>query len=182
MGFPVAGEAHAERLAAGQAVAHHVADDQSGPVPGERNDVVPVAAAVVARRRQAPPGDLELARRHVADGGAGRHQRLRDRPAPHQRQRAAEALAPGSYLVVSHACRDASPDSAATAAAVYQSRVAAQGRARTRAEIAGFFDGFTLIDPGLVWIPQWRPDNPEDVPEDPEKFWFLAGVARLTEP
>ena len=66
--------------------------------------------------------------------------------------------------------------------AVYQSRVAAQGRARTRAEIAGFFDGFTLVDPGLVWMPQWRPDNPEDVPEDPEKFWFLAGVGRLTEP
>ena len=108
---------------------------------------------------------------------------LPDADSPHQIvARLREALAPGSYLVVSHACRDASPGSAAAAAAVYQSRVAARGRARTRAEIAGFFDGFTLIDPGLVWMPQWRPDNPEDVPEDPERFWFLAGVARLAEP
>ena len=108
---------------------------------------------------------------------------LPDADSPHQIvARLREALAPGSYLVVSHACRDASPDSAAAASAVYQSRVAAQGRARTRAEIAGFFDGFTLIDPGLVWMPQWRPDDPEDVPEDPEKFWFLAGVARLAGP
>ena len=93
-----------------------------------------------------------------------------------------DALAPGSYLVVCHACRDASPDATAAAETVYRSRVAAKGRARTRAEIAGFFDGFTLVDPGLVWMSQWRPDNPEDVPEDPEKFWFLAGVGRLGQP
>jgi S-adenosyl methyltransferase len=58
----------------------------------------------------------------------------------------------------------------------YKSKVAAQGRARTSAEIARFFDGFTLIEPGLVWVPQWRPGHPQDVPADPEKYWFLAGV------
>ncbi len=93
-----------------------------------------------------------------------------------------DALAPGSRLVVSHACRDAQPDAALAATeAVYRSKVAAQGRARTREEIARFFDGFTLVDPGLVWMAQWRPDSPEDVPEPPEKFWFLAGVGQLDE-
>ena len=106
---------------------------------------------------------------------------LPDADNPHQIvARLRDALAPGSYLVVCHACRDASPDAMAAAETVYRSRVAAQGRARTGEEIAGFFDGFTLVDPGLVWMTQWRPDNPGDVPEDPEKFWFLAGVARLT--
>ena len=108
---------------------------------------------------------------------------LPDADNPHQIvARLRDALAPGSYLVVCHACRDASPDATAAAETVYRSRVAAKGRARTRAEIAGFFDGFTLVDPGLVWMSQWRPDNPEDVPEDPEKFWFLAGVGRLGQP
>jgi len=31
---------------------------------------------------------------------------------------------------------------------------------RRHAEIRGFFDGFDLVEPGLVFIPQWRPDRP----------------------
>jgi hypothetical protein len=49
---------------------------------------------------------------------------------------------------------------------------------RSRAEILRFFDGFELLDPGLVYIPQWRPDSPADVPSDPSQFWVLVGVAR----
>jgi SAM-dependent methyltransferase len=90
-----------------------------------------------------------------------------------------DALAPGSYLVVSHGCSDARPEAASALETVYKSKVAAQGRARTSAEIARFFDGFSIVDPGLVWLPQWRPDRPEDVPDDPEKYWFLAGVGQL---
>jgi SAM-dependent methyltransferase len=92
------------------------------------------------------------------------------------------ALAPGSFLVICHACGDAKPDVASAVETAYKSRVATAGRARTRTEIDRFFDGFTLIDPGLVWLPEWRPDQPEDVPEHPEKFWNLVGVGRLTEP
>ncbi len=89
-----------------------------------------------------------------------------------------DAVPPGSYLVICHACRDARPDTADNAAAVYTSRVAAHLRVRTRDEIAALFDGFTLMEPGLVWIPEWRPDSPADVPENPEQFWALVGVAR----
>ena len=88
-----------------------------------------------------------------------------------------DAMAPGSYLVLCHACSDADPELAAKHMAVYPTRVAASSRLRTRAEIAGLLDGFTLIDPGLVWMPQWRPDSPDDVPEDPGKYWGLVGVA-----
>jgi S-adenosyl methyltransferase len=91
-----------------------------------------------------------------------------------------DALPPGSYLVVSHACSDPRPDLASSLETAYKDKVAAQGRTRTRAEIARFFDGFTLINPGLVWVPQWRPDHPHDVPDDPEKYWFLAGVGQLS--
>ena len=70
------------------------------------------------------------------------------------------------------------PDTADNATTVYTSRVAAQLRVRTRDEIAALFDGFTLVEPRLVWIPEWRPDSPADVPENPEQFWALVGVAR----
>jgi hypothetical protein len=89
-----------------------------------------------------------------------------------------DAVVPGSYVVICHSCRDAKPDTADSAAALYNSRVAAQVSVRTRAEIAALFDGFTLVEPGLVWIPEWRPDSPADVPEDPQQFWALVGVGR----
>jgi len=47
---------------------------------------------------------------------------------------------------------------------------------RSHAEILRFFDGFDLVDPGLVYIPLWRPDSPADVPSDPSQFWGLVGV------
>jgi hypothetical protein len=92
------------------------------------------------------------------------------------------ALAPGSYLVIGHACQDERQDLASSFETVYNSRVTAQVRFRTRGEITRLCDGFTLLDPGLVWIPQWRPDSPDDVPADPAKYWALVGVARYDGP
>jgi hypothetical protein len=60
----------------------------------------------------------------------------------------------------------------------YKGSVSARGGARSAAEILRFFDGFDLVDPGLVHVPLWRPDSPADLPDDPAQFWVLAGVAR----
>jgi len=92
-----------------------------------------------------------------------------------------DALAPGSYLVLSHGTGEAKPDVAAAANTVYLSKVAARGHYRSRADILRFFDGFTLVDPGLVYLPQWRPDKPDDVVGDASNFWLLAGVGRLND-
>jgi SAM-dependent methyltransferase len=89
-----------------------------------------------------------------------------------------DALAPGSYLVICHACRDVRPELATSFETVYNSRVPTQLNFRTREQIRGLFDGFTLEEPGLVWIPQWRPDSPDSVPEDPHRYWALVGVGR----
>jgi S-adenosyl methyltransferase len=89
-----------------------------------------------------------------------------------------DELAPGSYLVICHSCRDSHPDRAAPAETAYSSRVAGQLRMRTREEIAGLFDGFDLVEPGLAWLPEWRPDSPADVPDNPEQYWALVGVGR----
>jgi SAM-dependent methyltransferase len=89
-----------------------------------------------------------------------------------------DALAPGSYLVLSHCTDEAKPDVAAAANTVYLNKVAARGHCRTRADILRFFDGFTLVDPGLVYLPQWRPDKPGETVGDASNFWLLAGVGR----
>jgi SAM-dependent methyltransferase len=89
-----------------------------------------------------------------------------------------DALAPGSYLVLSHATNESRPELVHAAEKVYQNSAPAAGRTRSRAEILRFFDGFDLVDPGLVYVPQWRPDAPGDVPADPSALWFLVGVGR----
>jgi SAM-dependent methyltransferase len=89
-----------------------------------------------------------------------------------------DALSPGSYLVICHACRDERPELASSFETIYNSRVTAHLNMRTREQITRLFEGFTLLEPGLVWIPEWRPDSPEDVPEDPAMNWALVGVAR----
>jgi hypothetical protein len=93
-----------------------------------------------------------------------------------------DALAPRSYLVLCHACSDAKPELATATTKAYEGRVAARSALRPRADILRFFDGFDLVDPGLVYLPEWRPDSPSDIPEDPRKFWGLVGVGRLTGP
>ena len=96
-------------------------------------------------------------------------------------QRLRDTAAPGSYLVVSHATSQGNEALAAAAERIYNSR-AADGQARSREQIAGFFGDWELAEPGLVYSPQWRPGSPDDVPDHPEKYWFLAGVARKEAP
>jgi nucleotide-binding universal stress UspA family protein len=92
-----------------------------------------------------------------------------------------DIAAPGSYLVVSHATSQDNQALATAAERLYNSR-AADGQARSREQIAGFFGDWDLAEPGLVYVPEWRPDSPGDVPGDPAKYWFLAGVARKPQP
>jgi hypothetical protein len=82
-------------------------------------------------------------------------------------------LAPGSHLVISHAGSDLIPaDSEGMEA--YQS--ASEGALRDRAQITGFFEGFDLVEPGLVRVPEWRPT--EELPTDIDQYWMYGGVGR----
>jgi len=88
-----------------------------------------------------------------------------------------DALAPGSYLVLSHGTREARQEEVGEAfEIVYNNRVSSQATVRPPEEILRFFDGFTLVDPGLVYTPLWRPDPGAETPADPAAFWLLAGV------
>jgi SAM-dependent methyltransferase len=88
-----------------------------------------------------------------------------------------EALAPGSYLVLTHVCRDLLPDKAAAARAkdVYQ-KAGQPIQARSTEEIRGFFGDFELVEPGLVPKHAWRPESGAAA-ADPTDI-SLGGVAR----
>jgi SAM-dependent methyltransferase len=87
------------------------------------------------------------------------------------------ALAPGSYLVLSHAVEQPSLDGVEAVDRLYE-RSANPGVRRTREEVLAFFDGLDLVEPGLVWTPQWRPDSPDEVGDHPESSLVMAAVAR----
>ncbi|HEX3649687.1 MAG TPA: SAM-dependent methyltransferase [Pseudonocardiaceae bacterium] len=87
-----------------------------------------------------------------------------------------DAFVPGSYLALSHATSYNRPDVEGVRAAY--SQTANPVTARTKERIQRFFDGYEMLEPGLVFTPQWRPDHPADVGDDPENAGLYAGVGR----
>ena len=75
-----------------------------------------------------------------------------------------EPLAPGSCLIVSHGCLDHIDPG--QRAALDDSRSVDDVTSRSRDEIAGFFTGTDLVDPGLTLISRWRPEAGADIPAD----------------
>jgi S-adenosyl methyltransferase len=94
-----------------------------------------------------------------------------------------DALPTGSYLAISHATRDipVRPDMSAAEMAEMGARVERLYQqttaflvTRTRAQVERFFDGVDLLDPGLVEIQRWRPDDPNSILPG----GFYGGVGR----
>ncbi|MDN3057865.1 SAM-dependent methyltransferase [Streptomyces sp. SRF1] len=89
--------------------------------------------------------------------------------------RAAQTAARAARAHKSHATGDFADRSAAQA--VYD-KATAPLNLRSHAEIERFFDGFTLVEPGLAQVPFWRPDAPP--PTRPGEIGYYGGVARKT--
>lgn len=89
-----------------------------------------------------------------------------------------DALPDGSYLGLSHATPDFHPPCTASRAAATYQNATAPLVLRTFEQVSAFFDGFNLIDPGLVQAPLWRPDGKPPRPKDLAKIGIYAGVGR----
>lgn len=90
-----------------------------------------------------------------------------------------ESVVPGSYLAISHSCSDGLPREVVERSGELYARTTNPGKARSRAEIASFLDGLELVEPGLVYVPCWRPDGPDDLfLGDPARSCVVGGVGR----
>ena len=83
-----------------------------------------------------------------------------------------DALPPGSYLALSHATDDGVTDDAQAAVKIF-SQATTPLTLRRRPQVLELFDGFELLDPGLVTVAQWRPDPAEG---EPPRFGIYAGA------
>jgi hypothetical protein len=88
------------------------------------------------------------------------------------------ALPAGSFIVITHATRDRETpvwsDSLAELTEVYKHATASLSM-RTFDQVHSFFDGFELLEPGLVSVAEWRPD-PDGL--GPRWMGIYGGIGR----
>jgi hypothetical protein len=88
------------------------------------------------------------------------------------------AVPPGSYLVISHAAGDLLGDETRRdVMGVMDRMVQQQITARSREEVARFFEGADLVEPGLVSVDQWRPE-PGTGTFSNAACWGAVGIKR----
>ncbi|MEV4293195.1 SAM-dependent methyltransferase [Microbispora rosea] len=96
-----------------------------------------------------------------------------------------EAIAPGSHMVISHAISDLRPEVTDKLALLFAGEWAVKddGRLRlpTRAEILPLFGDLEMVEPGLVQVPEWRPEPGELRPRK-DTVWSVGGVGRKRRP
>ncbi len=90
-----------------------------------------------------------------------------------------ENLASGSFMAISHySVEGASSETIARISRFYGS-TKTPAVSRTLAETTRLFDGFELLEPGVVHIQLWRPESPEDILiVQPERTLAVAGMGR----
>jgi len=90
----------------------------------------------------------------------------------------AHRMSSGSYVEITHGSADRMSDEARETESLYNRSVASLTM-RTYDEVAALFAGETLVAPGVVQIPYWRPDHPDELGPDVARYPGYAGVARI---
>jgi hypothetical protein len=90
-----------------------------------------------------------------------------------------DALAPGSYIAVSHPTADDLPREQNDKAKELFASSGNPVNIRTYDQIERFFDGLELVEPGLVYVSRWRPEGPDDLFfGQPGASGYYGGVGR----
>ncbi len=82
----------------------------------------------------------------------------------------------GTHVAISHATPDTVP-------AVHDvervfDHATEQAHVRSRAEVRRLVAGMEIVEPGLTWPPEWRPDPGEVVPANADQAYYCVVVAR----
>jgi hypothetical protein len=85
------------------------------------------------------------------------------------------ALPAGSYLALSHPASDIEAEAQGELARRLNQTMAEKVTMRDRAQVARFFDGLEMLEPGLVRVPEWRPASEAEA-NSPAGLW--GGVGR----
>jgi hypothetical protein len=88
-----------------------------------------------------------------------------------------DAVPPGSYLALSHVASDIEPEKMAEMGRRLNRLLAQKGTYRSHAEVERFFEGLEMVEPGVVPVPQWRPETEAEA-NTPAAMW--GGVGRKT--
>jgi len=89
--------------------------------------------------------------------------------------RVMDACVPGSFVAISHAASDIDTEQQTEMVRRLNQSVAEKATLRDQAGVTRLFDGFELVDPGVVRTAEWRPDSPHQA-ASPAAVW--CGVAR----
>ncbi|MFN2243053.1 MAG: SAM-dependent methyltransferase [Anaerolineae bacterium] len=86
-----------------------------------------------------------------------------------------DALAPGSFMAISHSTSEFTVPGIERLAELFGQASAI--KRRSSAQVLRFFEGFELLEPGLLLAPLWRPEGPDDLfLSEPERSFTVAGV------
>ncbi|MGW3347390.1 SAM-dependent methyltransferase [Nonomuraea rubra] len=91
-----------------------------------------------------------------------------------------ERLAPGGFLVITHATTMGGLEDEERARGVYRGSTSGGGTDRSPGQIRAFFGGWPLEPPGLVQATDWRPDRPKLVGDWSLPSSLMAGVGKKT--
>jgi SAM-dependent methyltransferase len=86
----------------------------------------------------------------------------------------AGALAPGSFIAISHLTADLAPEQVTSGVAAYNSLVPAGITARSHAQVTGLFGGLPLVPPGVVPVADWQPAAGCQLPQSADIYAGLA--------
>jgi hypothetical protein len=100
---------------------------------------------------------------------------------PHQIVRTlVDAVPPGSYLAISDVAMDLAADVnvAASADRLNEQLKTTRQTVRSLEQIAGFFSGLEMAEPGLVQLPRWRPELGYTGPVENITLSAYCGIGR----
>lgn len=90
-----------------------------------------------------------------------------------------DAMAPGSYLVISHGTVEPMAPRVVAEQTALSRQTSHTLHLRSRAQIAAYFAELAMVEPGLVYLPLWRPEGSDDRWFDqPERSASYGGIGR----